>query len=209
MVAHALGNAVIRRYSEICTELLHQPKPFSTLQVMRAITVRAMACGLTTAPNMPGGRLSDLAAESIAGPWQSKFWNGLASERSGGHHDLLDATMLRVRGVCATTAYALAAALLYESIDEAFNALSSPLPPCGAFHAAIEEEASKPVKNESPRSTSDQDRRETRLRAAVEMILNGAPLHLAAHAHGWAAHPLERMLRNCVLSDEVYACLPS
>ncbi|MDE2401973.1 MAG: hypothetical protein KGL90_09945 [Burkholderiales bacterium] len=117
--------------------------------------------------------------------------------------------MLRVRGVCATTAYALAAALLYESIDEAFNALSSPLPPCGAFHAAIEEEASKPVKNESPRSTSDQDRRETRLRAAVEMILNGAPLHLAAHAHGWAAHPLERMLRNCVLSDEVYACLPS
>lgn len=203
LVTQAIESPVLRRYADVCAELLNRSRPISTLQAVRALTTRAKAIGLSPWDAKSGRKLSDLAADCISAPWQLEFgrsWQGRGKDP--GLH-ALDATLLRLRGACDATAYALAIALLWNSIDAAINALIKPLPPLSALLPLIDREAQKPVPNERPRDVHADLQRQERLRRSIALVLHGRPLQDAADAEGWAAQTLERMLTSCITADEL------
>ena len=131
VVEHALAHPVLLRYAEVCNELLNFKQPLSTFQVVRALTRRARSLGLTHKTAIAGGKLSEYAASCISGPWQREFWSTAPSAPINSCFHALDATLSRLLGTCEADAYALAIALLYNSVDDALNDLSTPLPPLG------------------------------------------------------------------------------
>ncbi|RZA20365.1 MAG: hypothetical protein EOP02_18135 [Proteobacteria bacterium] len=203
MVNQALESPVLRRYAEICTELLVRARPLSTLQAVRTLGDRADSLGLTIAPQDRGRRLSDLAADRIGGPWQDLFWKGLLDKKPGAHVPALDGALSRLRAGTEASGYALAIALLYDSVDDAFGDLERPLPSPETLVSTVDAEALRLPRNELPRSAEVNESRRTRLRLAVSMVLSGDAIHLAARATGWSVLVLERVLLTCVTKSRV------
>lgn len=198
---HSTENPVLRRYAEICNELLQRSRPFSTAQVLRALVKRARFHGLEGDPRAQGRRLSDLAADLVTGPWQAVFWKELSAKPAGEHLPALDGVLSRLRAGLGIQSYALAIALLYDSVDQALWDIDRALPPMRALDAAIDVEATRPVRNEPPRTPDDDARQRERLRQAVTLVLSGTPVHFAARCAKWAPEKLERMLAQCLTAE--------
>ena len=203
LVNQTLENPVVRRYAEVCTELLVRARPLSTLQAVRTLADRAHSLGLAIAPEDCGRRLSDSATERIGGAWQDLFWKELSAKKPGAHVPALDGALSRLRAGTEASGYALAIALLYDSVDNAFGDLDRPLPSPESLVATIDAEALRLPRNELPRSAEVNERRRMRLRLAVEMVLSGAAIHTAAGATGWSVSVLERVLLKCVTTPQV------
>ncbi len=203
LVTQAIEAPVLRRYADVCAEQLNRSRPISTLQAVRALTIRARAIGLSPWDAKSGRKLSDLATDCISAPWQVEFARRWQGRGKGPGLQALDATLLRLRGACDAPAYALAIALLWDSVDDAINALIQPLPPLSVLLPFIDREAQKPVPNERPRDVHADLQRQERLRRSVALVLDGRPLQDAADAEGWAAQTLERMLTSCITADEL------
>lgn len=105
-------------------------------------------------------------------------------------------------GTCEADTYALAIALLYDSVDDALNELSTPLPPLSEFLPFANEEADRRLPNEQPRDGQTSLLRRARLRQSIEMVLNGYPLHESARMHGWSVPTLERMMHSCLTHSQ-------
>lgn len=198
VVEHALAHPVLLRYAEVCNELLNFKQPLSTFQVVRALTRRARSLGLTHKTAIAGGKLSEYAASCISGPWQREFWSTAPSAPINSCFHALDATLSRLLGTCEADAYALAIALLYNSVDDALNELSTPLPPLSEFLPFANVEAEKRLPNEHSRDGQANLLRQTRLQQSIELVLNGCPLNQSARMHGWSVPTLERMMRSCL-----------
>lgn len=203
VVNQALESPVLRRYAEVCTGLLERARPLSTLQALRTLTDRAHSFGLAIDPEGRGRRLSDFAADHIGGPWQDLFWKELSEKKPGAHVPALDGALSRLRAGTGASGYALAIALLYDSVDAAFRDLERPLPSPESLVATIDAEALRLARNELPRSAEINECRRTRLRLAVSMVLNGAAIHAAAGATGWSVSVLERVLLKCVTTSQI------
>ena len=202
VVEHALAHPVLLRYAEVCNELLNLKRPLSTFQVVRAMTRRARSLGLVHETATTGEKLSEYAASCISGPWQREFWSTAPSAPINSCFHALDATLSRLLGTCEADAYALAIALLYNSVDDALNDLSTPLPPLGELLRSANEEAEKRLPNEQPRDGQTNLLRQARLQQSIELVLNGYPLNQSARMHGWSVPTLERMMRRCLTHSQ-------
>ena len=198
VVEHALAHPVLLRYAEVCNELLNFKQPLSTFQVVRAMTRRARSLGLTHETATAGGKLSEYAARCISGPWQREFWSNALGAPIDNCFHTLDATLSRLLGTCEANAYALAIALLYDSVDDALNDVSTPLPQLSEILPFAREEADKLQPNEQPRDGQTARLRQARLQQSIEWVLNGWALNGSARMQGWAVPTLERMLRSCL-----------
>lgn len=204
VVACMANHPALRRYTDACTEFLDKPRPLSTLQVFSAMTQRAKKIGLMQDTERANTCLSDFAADALADAAPTCL-KCLGTEAADATFHALDATLSRLLGVCKTQTYALAFALLYDSIDEAFNDVSRPLPTLQDLLPAIEVEASRRPRNELPRSpAADLACREV-LREAAEMVLNGYPVHEAARIHNTSSPKLEKTLMNCLAAANQHA----
>ncbi|QCB46950.1 hypothetical protein E5678_13520 [Hydrogenophaga sp. PAMC20947] len=202
VVAHAVANPVLQRYTLICSELLHQSRPLSAFQVVRALQKRSRLTGLAHHADDSGQKLSDFAAECISGPWLDQCWIPPKSRPAVTGLGALDSTLVRLRGPYAACAYALAIALLYDSVDEAFHDLSAPLPPLLALLPSLDEEARKPIRNAPWRSAEAKQLRQKELRSTAERLLNGCQVYDAARRQSWSQPALDRIILNALLSVE-------
>jgi hypothetical protein len=198
VVTQAMESPVLQRYAEVCTELLQRARPLSTLKVLQALTERAYSHGFAIDPQNPGRRLSDLAIDCIGGPWQSLFWKKLSGKTPGTYVPTLDGVLWRLRACPGASAYALAIALMYDSVDAAFSDFERPMPSLESLMAMIDAEALRVARNEHPRSADVDEQRCIRLRLAVKMVQSGTPIHAAARSTGWLAPMLERVVLRCL-----------
>ena len=111
---------VLQRYADVCHELLVRAAPTSTVEAIMAFGEQAKRLGLAAESSDAGTRLCELAIDQIAGPWQKCFWRDLPLLAQGKSGALLDATLHKLTMVPRGIDYAMAIALLYESIDDAF-----------------------------------------------------------------------------------------
>ncbi|MFY9478633.1 MAG: TniQ family protein [Aquabacterium sp.] len=202
VVEQALAHPVLLRYAETCNELLNLKRPLSTFQVVRAMTRRARSLGLMHETETTGGKLSEYAASCISGPWQREFWSNAPGAPLDSCFHALDATLSRLLGTCEADAYALAIALLYDSVDDALNELSTPLPLLSEFLPLANEEADKRLPHEHPCDGQANLLRRARLQQSIELVLNGHPLHDSARMHGWSVPTLERMMHSCLTHSQ-------
>lgn len=198
VLADAKDNPVLRRYAETCAELLHRPRPFASFQVLRSLLPRAFACGLSVEERAAGPRLSDLAADRIAGPWQQLFWEELSCKAPGAYLPSLDDDLVRLRSGSWRHSYALTCALLYESVDQAFNDLQRKLPTYRSLVPLLNAEAMRVGRHPAACRKESIENRPKRLRSAVKLVLSGSPLNSAARSFGWGGDAVGRMLVRCL-----------
>lgn len=191
-------NPVLLRHAEMCTELLNRSRPFASLQVLRSLTPRANKCGLVTDRHETGRRLSDVAVERISGPWQQRFWRELSGRAPGAYLPSLDDTLIRLRGWSWRYGYALTFALLYDSVDEAFNDLQRKLPTYRSLVPFLDAEAARVGRYAAARRRECTENRPQRLRLAAKQILSGSTLNSAACSVGWGGDSVGRMLVQCL-----------
>lgn len=121
----SMGNPVVRRYLDICACLTERPYPLLVRTVSLILRERARLQGL----QVNSGRvkyplLSDLAITRCGRPWLATVLPTLANKAFGELSYQLDGVFFLKTSSSSVMAYALAAALLFESADEAMRALS-------------------------------------------------------------------------------------
>ena len=213
VVADAANNPVILRYTEICSALAKRDCPIPTQQVVQVIghQLNQIASKLGD-PNL---RLSQYAMTQISGPWQRYFYPDLAGVKPNlnGVHSL-DRTGRSDRMAFATHFYALALAVLFDTLDQALNQLCNPTVPgpCRQLvssghmnlacpdHKTVHALLSNP-KDKTLVKTCDQSHgaseseQESPLAASARAFLAGASIQEACHIHGVDQVQLEELLR--------------
>lgn len=198
VLADAAENPVLQRYAETCIELLHRQRPLASFQILRSLVPRASARGLVAEERAKGPRLSDLAVERIVGPWQKLFWKELSSKTAGAYLPALDDTLVQLRSGPRRHGYALAFALLYDSVDEALNDLQKKLPTYRSLIPLLNAEASRVGHHAAARRKECTENRPERLRAAIRLLLSGSPLDSAASSVGLGGNSVGRVLVQCL-----------
>ena len=120
----AMLNRVVNRYLDICGELLGREAPLDVRYVSLVLRERARGQGYQVnsgAIRLP--LLSDRALGEFGRSWLSTVLPALAVKETGALCFPLDGVFFMQKSASSTVAYALVCALLYETADEALNAL--------------------------------------------------------------------------------------
>jgi hypothetical protein len=125
-VKQAFNNKSIQRYNEICSSLLDTRKPFDVKNVSEVLKAKATEHGFQT----HGGKvklplLSDAVINAFGRKWLATVLPALADKPEGVHLSQMDGVLYLKTSASSTSAYVLALAVLYESVDMALNALQS------------------------------------------------------------------------------------
>lgn len=117
------GHAGVRRFLCIQDGLMDTRRPYPVTLVSARLKVRAKSRGLLTYPGRrprAGARLlSDLVKESFPKGWLSTVFPALAAKLPGTSMSQMDGVLYLANSSAASTVYALACAVLYDSADEA------------------------------------------------------------------------------------------
>ncbi len=176
-------NPTIRRYGEICLELLCRERSISTIQMVSCLQQRARQLHIRSHAGVVGVHLHDIARNQAGGPWLTTHFPDIESK---GSSSSLCRTYSSRKIAYATTYYALALALLYHSADDALSDLDS--------HAKL----SKPIiidwqsyllKHEVTMGDHGT------LQRALNGFLQGMPVEQACEKFGAERHTLESILR--------------
>ncbi|MBS0175590.1 MAG: TniQ family protein [Nitrospira sp.] len=133
-VDHALAeataeNLAVRRYLEICADLLERPAPLDVKDVARVLAGQARLRGLQTWPGKTAAPLlSDKVADEFDAQWLAIVLPDLAAKAKGQILSRLDGVLYLSKSASSTVAYVLAASVLYDSPDEALKELQSAAP---------------------------------------------------------------------------------
>lgn len=120
----------VQRYLSITADLLARSKPLDERDVSRAAKARAMALGLHTGRGAVEHQLvSDLVKERFDAAWLASVVPGLVEKRVGEFWSSVDGALSGKRMGISSTIYAIVFASLFESSDEAINAMLAPSPP--------------------------------------------------------------------------------
>lgn len=125
-VKQAFNNKAIQRYNEICSNLLDTRKTFDVKHVSVTLKEKASAQGFQT----HGGKvksplLSDAVINAFGRTWLATVLPSLADKPDGIYLSQMDGVLHLKTSASSTSAYVLALAVLYESVDMALNALQS------------------------------------------------------------------------------------
>ena len=120
----------VQRYLSITADLLARSKPLDERDVSRAAKARATALGLQTGRGAIEHQLvSDFVKERFDKAWLASVVPGLAEKRAGEFSSSVDGALSGRRLGISSTIYAIVFASLFESSDEAINAMLALSPP--------------------------------------------------------------------------------
>lgn len=130
LVADAQKNSSVLKFHDVVSGLMERRKPLDVKFVALAMRRRAVELGLQT----HGGKvkqplLSDLIRNSYPGKWLHTVFAGLVDKPEGQILNHVDGVLYMRTSASSVSSYVLASAVLYDSADNALNAL---------FGAAIE-----------------------------------------------------------------------
>lgn len=179
----AIENPTIRRYGEICQEFLCRERLISTTQMVSCLQQRARRLQVRSRAGVIGLHLHDMARRQASGEWLTAHFPDI--EKKGSSSSLCR-TYTSQKIAYATTYYALALALLYDSADDAFSDLEA----YRELNLAINIQSSpQPIHWEPATENSGS------LQRALSEFLRGMPVDQACSQHGTERHALEQVLR--------------
>lgn len=119
----------LRRYVDISTALLIRDRPFPAEQINAQLSTRASSLGLRISRTGQRPLLSDRLREQAPPSWLNQHLPGWATKGLAVYFSRIDGlgSVKQVAGV--GDAYAMALAALYDSADEAMNAINKPSQP--------------------------------------------------------------------------------
>jgi hypothetical protein len=126
-VKEARENQFIQRYLDICSSLMERETPLNVKSISSILKERASSLGFQTyggAVKFP--LLSDAVVNQFGRPWLATVLPVLADKPAGKLLSQLDGVLYLKTSASSTFAYVLACAVLYESADDAINALTGP-----------------------------------------------------------------------------------
>lgn len=120
-VNEAKENSVVKRFNTICTYVLDRRKSFEAQDIKNILRVRARQLGLQLSRvGTPGPLLSDFAINMIGRQWLTAVFPSMEKKLEGEQSMALDWVLFLDRAA-SSLAYLIAAALLYETAEEALN----------------------------------------------------------------------------------------
>lgn len=123
------ANETIARYLAICDGLMDRNQPFAVNHVRSVLFRKGASMGLqTNGGKVKAPLLSDIVIEQCGRQWLALVVPDLAEKPEKKPLSKLDGVFYLTTSASTTFAYVLACAALFESADEAINALASPLP---------------------------------------------------------------------------------
>lgn len=126
------ANETIARYLAICDGLMDRNQPFAVDHVRAVLILKGASQGLqTSARRVKAALLSDMVIEQCGRQWLALVLPALADKPDKVPLSKLDGVFYLKTSASTTFAYVLACASLFESADEALNALAGPLPTAG------------------------------------------------------------------------------
>lgn len=123
----------VQRFLAITSDLLARPRPLDERDVSRAAKARAVELGLHTGRGVVEHQLvSDLIKARFDTAWLASVVPGLVEKPIGEFWTPVDGALSGKRIGVSSTVYAIVFATLFESADEAINAMVAPPLPDGA-----------------------------------------------------------------------------
>lgn len=119
-----MANKVIERYLGICFALLERSYPLDVKAVSTRLRIQASQRGFQTHGGpVKSPLLSDAVIEQCGRPWLATVMPALADKRQGTVSTKLDGVLYLKTSASSVISYALACAVLFDSADDAINAL--------------------------------------------------------------------------------------
>ena len=187
----AMQDPTIHRYSEICMEFLGRKHPLSTDQMVNCLQQRARKLQLRSRAGITGRHLHDMAMQQVNGEWLLAYFPDIFTKNSSSS---LTRTYSSKTVAYSTTYYALALALLYGSLDEAFTDLNA----VAELDIAFGADSFPPHRDEEET---------TPLQRATSNFLQGMPVSQACSESGVERGVFEGLLRSAArraLSERVH-----
>lgn len=123
----------VQRFLAITSDLIARPRPLDERDVSRAAKARAVELGLHTGRGVVEHQLvSDLIKARFDTAWLASVVPGLVEKPIGEFWTPVDGALSGKRIGVSSTVYAIVFATLFESADEAINAMVAPPLPDGA-----------------------------------------------------------------------------
>ncbi|MDD5177534.1 MAG: TniQ family protein [Sterolibacterium sp.] len=123
-VADLQKNAQVQRFLAICADLLARTQPLDELDVSRAARARAMDLDLHSGHGIVRKRLlSDLVMQRFDKAWLASVVPGLIDKQAGEYWQTVDGAVIGKRAGVGSIVYALVFSALFESADDAINAM--------------------------------------------------------------------------------------
>lgn len=123
-MANTIDNNYINSFLTISSALLETEKPFSVKYVSTILRGKAAARGFQThGGKVKSNLLSDAVVAEFGREWLATVLPRLANKREGEIHSQLDGVLYMSTDSSSVTAYILALSFLFDSPDEALNAL--------------------------------------------------------------------------------------
>jgi len=121
------GNETIQRYLQICRGLMERTSPLSAGAVQTVLNSRAFSLGLQTrGQSVTAPLLSDVVIYRCGRTWLATVLPVLADKPESVLLNRFDGMLYLSTYAGSTASYALACAALFDTADEAINALSNP-----------------------------------------------------------------------------------
>jgi hypothetical protein len=129
-------NELVGRFLTIASDLLGRTLPFEVRDVRLVLRTRAAALGYQVCPRKSrnGKLLSDAVVEKFGREWLATISPAVADKRVGELLHQLDGVLFMSKSASSTAVYLLALAVLFDSADDALNALISPGRICEKEH---------------------------------------------------------------------------
>lgn len=123
-IGDAIDNSCVSRFMDIMSGLMERERPMDVKYVALALRAQAASRGLQT----NGGKvkkplLSDLIQDSFPRHWLDNVFRDLVNKARGQILNQADGVLFMRTSASSVSSYVLAAAVLYESADEALNKL--------------------------------------------------------------------------------------
>ena len=120
----AIDNSCVSRFMDIMSGLMEREVPMDVKYVALALRTQAAARGLqTNGGKVKNPLLSDLIQDSFPRNWLDTVFRDLVNKARGQILNQADGVLFMRTSASSVSSYVLAAAVLYESADEALNKL--------------------------------------------------------------------------------------
>lgn len=125
-----MANETIARFLAVCDGLMDHPQPFSVAQASEVLREAWMANlgPQASQDEKPSQLFSDLLIERCGRDWLALVLPDLANKADGARLTKIDSIFFTKTSATSAMAYALACAALFQSAEEALNALGTPNP---------------------------------------------------------------------------------
>jgi hypothetical protein len=123
-VAALQGNQPIQRFLAVSSDLLARSKPLNENDVAKAVRERATELGLHPCLGLvKRNRVTDLVRENFDSAWLASVVPGLIQKPEGWYWPQVDRALPGKRSCLPSTVYAVLFSALFDSSDEAINAM--------------------------------------------------------------------------------------